>query len=598
MLRLWGHYLLRYLVSSGRAGVSRLGEEIDIYLAVKLTIEEPPEIVVTSASPTEQRRSFLSPDPFVVIGLVIVAACVRIWGLRWGLPDSTHLFSYHPDEYHSLRGLLSLALNGDLNPHFFNYGSLYLYLVSAAGVLGHGALISWLSLETIPEALRVWTLDARVVSALAGVLTVVTVYVLSRRIWSRLLAVFCTLLLALAPLHVLNSHYGTVDVTQALFVALALLFSVRLIKWGRWQDCVWAGLMAGLAASTKYNGLVVVVAPLTAIVLNCGNKARGHRAADAARKMLIVLGMAALGFALTSPFTFLAWSEAKGDILFEFKHMRVGEPLAVAAEPNGFWFHAKNLLAPGAGPIVILALVGWVMVVVKRHRQLLPIAVFACLWAVMISLANVRYARYEVALLPALVVLGTYPLAQLLRGSRCYRWAGCLLVVVCAVPALLWTGQVCSGLAACDPRAEALGEILRVTPAEARIGLVREPWFDVPPVDYCNGGAVLRRNPLWRLYHRPMRELAITDLDKRLLSAQAPRTFVLSEFNSRAGLRAGDAKTTAFVLALLTSYERQGRYGGLPLSFVPWELGSDWLYPWPEIQIFVRKHLPSAAGGK
>ncbi len=555
-----------------------------------------PEIVVTSASPTDEHRSFLSTVPAAVVGLVIVAACARIWGLRWGLPDSTHLFSYHPDEYHSLRGLLSLALSGDLNPHFFNYGSLYLYLVAAAGVLGHGLLISSLSLETIPEALRLWTLDARVVSVLAGVLTVVTVYVLARRVWSNLPAVCCALLLAVAPLHVLNSHYGTVDVTQTLFVTLALLFSVRLVESGRWQDCAWAGLMVGLAASTKYSGLLVVVAPLTAIALSCGNNASGCRASDTARKMLIVLGMAALGFALTSPFTFLAWSEAKQGILFELEHMRVGEPLAVAAEPNGLWFHAKNLLAPGAGPIVLMALVGWAMAVVRRQRQLLPIAVFACLWAVMIGLANVRYARYEVALLPALVVLGTYPIALLLRGRRNYRWAGYLLIAVCVVPILLWSGQLCSGLARCDPRSQALAEIVEATPRDARIGLVRDPWFDVPPVDYCNGGAVLRRNPLWRLYRRPVRDLVITGLNQELLSAQAPHTFVLSEFNSRAGLLAGDAATISFVSALLTSYETRGPYGGLPLSFVPWELGSDWLYPWPQIHIFARKSSPTGGG--
>ena len=431
---------------------------------------------------------------------------------------------------------------------------------------------------------------------MAAVLTVVTVYALARRVWSNLPAVCCALLLALAPLHVLNSHYGTVDVTQTLFVALALLFSVRLAGSGRWQDCVWAGLMVGLAASTKYSGLLVVVAPLTAIVLGRGNRVSGHRASDAARKMLIVLGAAVVAFALTSPFTFLAWSEAKQGILFELEHMRVGEPLAVAAEPNGFWFHAKNLLAPGAGPIVVMALVGWAVAVVRRHRQLLPIAVFACLWAVMIGLANVRYARYEVALLPALVILGIYPIAELVQGRRWRRIIGFVLMGMCLVPQAYWSEQVCSSLARCDPRAEAAEEILRVTGSDGRIGLVQDPWFDVPPVDYCNGGTMLRSNPLWRLYRRPVRDLVITGLDQELLSTQAPHTFVLSEFNSRASLLAGDARTTGFVMALGTSYERQGRYGGSPLSFVPWELGSDWLYPWPEIQIFVRKSSPTAGG--
>ena len=48
----------------------------------------------------------------VAIGLAVVAGALRVWGLKWDLPDATHLFSYHPDEYHSLRGLLSLATAG------------------------------------------------------------------------------------------------------------------------------------------------------------------------------------------------------------------------------------------------------------------------------------------------------------------------------------------------------------------------------------------------------------------------------------------------------------------------------------------------------
>jgi hypothetical protein len=40
------------------------------------------------------------------------AAALRVVGLPWGLPDETHLFSYHPDEFHSLRGALALLLGG------------------------------------------------------------------------------------------------------------------------------------------------------------------------------------------------------------------------------------------------------------------------------------------------------------------------------------------------------------------------------------------------------------------------------------------------------------------------------------------------------
>jgi len=525
----------------------------------------------------------------VAIGLAVVAGALRVWGLKWGLPDATHLFSYHPDEYHSLRGLLSLVTTGDLNPHFFNYGSLYLYLVSAAAMLAHGGLLFSLTTENLPDALRMWTLDARVVTVVAAVATIIVVFLFARRILGDFGGIVSALLLAAAPLHVLNSHYGTVDVTQALFVALALLFSVRLGKSGRWQDCAWAGAMAGLAASTKYSGIAVVVAPLVVLLLT----ARGR-----ARKLLIVLGCAALAFALTSPFTFLAWAEAKQHIAFELQHMRYGEPLEVAAEPSGLLFHAKNLLAPGAGPVVVLAVIGVALAFARKRRELLPIAVFAVLWTVMIATAKVRYARYEVPLLPVLVILGTVPIAALFDAGRWRRSLAYVLALICLVPPLYWSVQVCSGLARLDPRAQALATILQITPRDATVGLVRDPWFDVPPVDYCNGGTILRQNPVWRIYQRPVRELVITDFDGLALAAERPRGFVLSEFNSRAGLLAGDETVINFVSALLGSYLRCDRYGGLPLDYVPWELASDWLYPWPEIQIYLRKDAAMAPGGE
>jgi len=553
--------------------------------------------VVAQAKPpqTPRRPLRLRRVHGIAIGLVVMATALRLWGLKWGLPDATHLFSYHPDEYHSLRGLLSLAIYGDLNPHFFNYGSLYLYLVAAAGVIAHPRVLLSLTDQSFPEALRVWTLDARVVSVIAGVVTVLVIYLLARLIWGTRPATLSALLLALVPLHVLNSHYGTVDVTQALFITLALLFSLRLMRSGRWQDCAWAGAMTGLAASAKYNGIAVVIAPLAAVLLAGGGAERARWHLGVGKKILIVLGCALLAFALTSPFTFLAWSEAKADIAYELEHMRIGEPWEVAAEPSALLFHAKNLLIPGAGPVAVLAVIGVVMAFTRRRRELLPIALFAIVWTVMIGTAQVRYARYEVSLLPALIILGTVPIAGLLSGRRWHRGGGYVLAALCLVPAVYWSVQTCAGLAQLDPRGDALETIRRITPEDANIGLVREPWFDVPPVDYCNGGRILRQN--FRMYQRAVRPLVITDLDQVRLEAERPHTFILSGFNTRARLRAGDEEAVRFILALLGSYKRSHWHGGLPLQYVPWELGSDWLYPWPEIQIFLRKGPPDSRGG-
>ena len=70
---------------------------------------------------------------FVLVGAALLLG-LRAAGLWWGLPNSEHYFSYHPDEIFLLLPSFGFAA-GDWNPHFFNYGTLYIYLVGIPAVL-------------------------------------------------------------------------------------------------------------------------------------------------------------------------------------------------------------------------------------------------------------------------------------------------------------------------------------------------------------------------------------------------------------------------------------------------------------------------------
>ena len=54
------------------------------------------------------------------------------------------------------------------------------------------------------------------------------------------------------------------DVPMTFFVALTLLLSLRAYEKGTVAAFAWAGAAAGLAAATKYNGLIALVMPLCA----------------------------------------------------------------------------------------------------------------------------------------------------------------------------------------------------------------------------------------------------------------------------------------------------------------------------------------------
>ena len=64
---------------------------------------------------------------WLLAGALIVGTGLRFYGLDFGLPHT----QARPDEGVLLHRALSVA-SGDLNPHFFNYPSLHIYVTAIA----------------------------------------------------------------------------------------------------------------------------------------------------------------------------------------------------------------------------------------------------------------------------------------------------------------------------------------------------------------------------------------------------------------------------------------------------------------------------------
>lgn len=522
--------------------------------------------------------------------IVALGGVLRYLGARWGLPSATHLFSYHPDEFHSLRGALSLVLAGDPNPHFFNYGSLYLYLVSLSAVLADSSALGNGTAEGLTQLLRDWTIAARNLNLVCALLTIVVVYLLGRQLLGRRQGLLAALALAVFPLHVLHSQYATVDVPQALFIALTLLFAVKIAKQPRTADYLWAGLWAGLAMSVKYNGALVIIAPLVAhFVARREAQAKIGRLAWQPLGMLVLMAAA---FVVTSPYTFLDWPKAQRDILYELQHMKLGEEPARSADPNGLLFHALSLTLTTTGATLV-ALFGLGGLLVRRvKRAALGVLVFTALWFVMIGMSNVRYGRYEVALLaPLAVLVAAAPYALHLRRAE-------LRLLAMLLPAAaIGLGLGVSATLALrlrnmpDPRDVALEALVAAVPPDRTVGLVWEPWFNAPPVDRVNCGQALRTSPLWAQFKAPVRRLVITGANAATLDQECPFAFILSNFEMRDALRVNDAGATAFMDTLRQSYvpavvaERQAPLSGL----WNWQPPQDWLYPFPTETVYVHR---------
>jgi hypothetical protein len=150
---------------------------------------------------------------------------------------------------------------------------------------------------------------------------------------------------------------------------------------------------------------------------------------------------------------------------------------------------------------------------------------------------------------------------------------------------LLWSAQIGVNLCRPDPHLQALALLQQQPPGTA--GQVTDPWFSGPPLDYNNGGAMLRQNQAWRGVH-PLRPLFVTGVSASALAVTHPSLYVTTDFDISDGLRGRDPATLEFLSALQAHYRMVGQVGGVPLTLVPWPLGPDWRYPWPQITIWQR----------
>src|SRR6266550_3610299 len=213
----------------------------------------------TSTAPPGRTSSAANPDrpprfaAGAVAGLFVVASGLRLWGINFGLPAL-----YRPDEDVTVGRAMGI-LHGVLNPHFADWPHLYFY-VAAAWL----APFRLLGLVSDPAS---GYLGVRVLDALLGSLTVLLVFEFARRAYGWLAGFFGAAALAVAFLHVRDSHFGTLDIPLSLACVAAMYIAYRTLQSTGSRPMLINGIILGVAASLKYNGAIVFAAMAAAPTL-------------------------------------------------------------------------------------------------------------------------------------------------------------------------------------------------------------------------------------------------------------------------------------------------------------------------------------------
>jgi Dolichyl-phosphate-mannose-protein mannosyltransferase len=373
-----------------------------------------------------------SPARSRTLLLVVLAggALLRVWGLRFGFPHPVA----RPDEEVLVDAALAALRDG--NPNFFDWPSAFIYTTagSYAALFAVERLVGGaIRHATIAKAAYqpVLHLIPRALSAAAGVLTIAALYGAAREIFSRRIALLAAAFLAVAFLHVRDSHFGVTDVPATLLTVCAFWAALRCATRGATDARVaLAGALCGLGASTKYNAALVLLPAIAAIVRPVDGRS-AVPLPSAARSIALLAVCAAGAFLVGTPFAVLDHRMFLASIAAVRSHLAGGHVIMT----RGWPYHAAFTLRYGLGiPLVAAACAGAVWLTLERPRLALLVLVFPIPYYVYLGSGQTVFVRYLVPMVPFVCLAAAYFVdrAGAFAAARLDGLAGDVLVVALA----------------------------------------------------------------------------------------------------------------------------------------------------------------------
>jgi len=313
------------------------------------------------------------------MGLTIAAGILVFWGIGYGLPAV-----YLGDESYNVNLALYMGYTRDLNPRAWVYPSLLMYLLLGLYGVYFGLKMVFGSFTSIKDIATAILRDptplyllGRILSALAATLTVPLTFIVGRKFFNQRVGIVAAILLIGVVPSVVQAHFIKNEPLMTFFIVASLGVLGIAMHSGRLRDFALAGSLAGLAAASKYNGV------LFAIPLALG--ALDHATPRTWLIRTVSAGVCMFGaFILASPFVLLDFSTFwhQFQALDYFSLPRLG---SVSVSPLTWWNVFVGEL--GWGMTIVFAL-GLIALAAQRSLKAIVVLSFPVLHFAFFALAS------------------------------------------------------------------------------------------------------------------------------------------------------------------------------------------------------------------
>lgn len=267
--------------------------------------------------------------------LILLGAFLHFYNLNWGAP-----FYFHPDERNIASAVSQLQFPGQMNPHFFAYGSLPIYIIYFTGVLVNAvqSLIFNLKISIYHVSFEQAIIISRCFSALFATLLIPLLFVLMKKICvlghpefisgstenkpvvtnnirsgngiiTGLLAAFLT---ATSVGFIQFAHFGTFEMWLTFFTVILFWLSLLYLEQKKNIYILYLGIIFGVLIATKVSHIVLLLAIVLTFIFNWKSgktrTSKKHLITESFgifRNTVLLLLVSVLIYCISNPYVFL-----------------------------------------------------------------------------------------------------------------------------------------------------------------------------------------------------------------------------------------------------------------------------------------------------
>jgi hypothetical protein len=338
-----------------------------------------------------------------LIGLVLVVFCIGLYGIHWGRVEC-----WNTDNM-ALRSPFHESGSGYYlqKPPFHTYTNFF--LVRAPLILVQKALhlsdSTQLALELIAS---------RVLILIMYVVTVLLFYRILCQSHGQFAARVLTALLGTGAGMFVEAPFLTADIPVLFWMSMSFYFAYRILYQSQLRYYLLAGLFAGLATATKYNGLAVALAiPLAHLLATGYTSARDWRNALTAPRVYAGILIVPIAFVLGNPHVVLNHDKFIADFVYNYQVIPIYDGRVEGHSYLIYFERFGELIGLPALVFVIISVAA--SLAFRRRPQGIDLALHTRLLALFLFL--IYYLKFAgLPLLPARFVMPSLPWFMILAA--------------------------------------------------------------------------------------------------------------------------------------------------------------------------------------